>query len=468
MSCIDKMKINIRSKIRLLCLFVIISIVTNKVDANTDSLKQIWIDVAQPDSVRFNAINEFYKRDRSSPADSTFLLTTYHIDLAEQKHSKKEKAKALSYRAIIYMRKGDADKVLTAFQKAADIYTILQDSLNLAKTYNNLGVLYTKKIEYQKALDFFSKSLALSQVTKMEAIQAFTLISVAGLYFDISDYDMALEYFNKSLHLYEKLGLDDKVGRIWLNFGKVNLEKKNYQQALDNNQKALKIFQRTHQDPPIANSYTLNARIYQAVNQIDSALFYVEKGLELHRKHGNTLHILEDKIILANLVFPTDVNKATKIGEEVLKIAGDYHYHPMKIDLYDLLYNCYKKKRNYPLAISMLENYHAYTDSLSIEQDHISLVRKAIQTEYETKIFNTQLEHEQTQSLLKLNQLKKSYAILFLGSLIILGIIFYYRAKRIIDSKKQEVLLHKINYLKELDKTRHQLIQSEKWHLWVN
>ena len=85
-----------------------------------------------------------------------------------------------------------------------------------------------------------------------------------------------------------------------------------------------------------------------------------------------------------------------------------------------------------------------------------------IQTEYEAKMFKTQLENEQTQSQLKLKQLKNTYAILFLGIIIILCLIFHYRAKRIIHNKQQEVLLHKINQLKELEKTRHHLIQSEK------
>ena len=120
---------------------------------------------------------------------------------------------------------------------------------------------------------------------------------------------------------------------------------------------------------------------------MDTALFYLEKGLELHQTIGNDFLVLEDQVILAQLIFPTDLNKATKIGEEVLRTAGDYHNHSMKINLYNLLYKCYKKKGNYPLSIAMLEKQNTYADSLHIEQDQIAVTEKAIQTEYETKIF---------------------------------------------------------------------------------
>ena len=110
----------------------------------------------------------------------------------------------------------------------------------------------------------------------------------------------------------------------------------------------------------------------------------------------------------------------------------------------------------------MLEKYNKYADSLVIEQNQIAVIKKEIQTEYESKIFNTQLENEQTQSQLKLNQFKKNFVLLFLGAGIILGILFNYRAKRSIHSKEKEVLLQKVNHLKELENTRHQLIQSDK------
>ena len=126
---INKTNNSILSKIRLLCLFAIILSFANKVDANTDSLKQIWTNPAQLDSIRFKAINEYYKKHLYAQPDSVILLTAYHIDLALQKYSEKERAIALKKRGIAFAMKGDYDKALIETNKTVGIYSSLKDSI---------------------------------------------------------------------------------------------------------------------------------------------------------------------------------------------------------------------------------------------------------------------------------------------------------------------------------------------------
>ena len=449
-------------KIRLLCLFVILLLNTNKLDANADSLRQVWIDIAQPDSERFKAIRKYYSLKLFVQPDSVLLLTNYHIELAEQKKSAREKAIAFNRRGIAFNIKGDSDKALIEAKKSIDIYVDLKDSTALMNGYNNLAIIYDHRIEYQKAIEFYSKCLDFYEANKIESAQYATLINIGIIHVNLKNYDRALDNFYKSLDLLKKTRKENKLGVIWLNIGKVNFGKKNYRQAIENIQKALKSFKPGNQKYYTANCYTLNARIYQDLNQIDTALFNIEKSLKLYQEIGADLLILKDQIILANLIFPTDVNKATKIGEEVLKTAGNYEDHSMKIELYDLLYKCYKKKGNHPLTLSMLEKYNVYSDSFRMEQDKLSLTKNAIQTAYEREISKAKIENKQAQANLKLNQLKRTYAILFIGALIILCVVFYARAKRIILNKEKEVLVDKIDHLKELEKTRVKLIQSDK------
>ena len=129
-------------------------------EANTDSLKQVWTNVAQPDSIRFKAINAYYSKNLFSQPDSVILLTAYHIELAEQKHSEQEKATALGRKAIAYNLMGDYDRALIEMNKTVEIYSSINDTINLLKTYNNLALIYFHQVEYQEALKYFSKCLA--------------------------------------------------------------------------------------------------------------------------------------------------------------------------------------------------------------------------------------------------------------------------------------------------------------------
>ena len=102
-----RMPIDILSRKHLLYLFAIILLFTNKVNANPDSLKQIWTNVAQVDSIRFKAINEYYNKMLFAQPDSVILLTAYHIELAQQKFLEKENAKALNRKGVAFSIKGD-------------------------------------------------------------------------------------------------------------------------------------------------------------------------------------------------------------------------------------------------------------------------------------------------------------------------------------------------------------------------
>lgn len=98
----------------------------------------------------------------------------------------------------------------------------------------------------------------------------------------------------------------------------------------------------------------------------------------------------------------------------------------------------------------MHEKFVNYNDSLLVESDNISVIRKAIQTEYEIKLYNEKFENEQVQSQLKLNQLKRTFSILLASSIIILLIIFYARSNIISRQKEKEILLKEIKHLKSV------------------
>ena len=456
------MDFNLPTKASLLCLIAMLFLFTNKVQANVDSLRQIWTSSSQPDSARFNAIQAYYVENIYSKPDSVILLANYHIQLSREKKLSREEGAAMNRKAVAHSIKGEYDQAIKDMNNAISIYSNIGDSLSIVSVYNNLANIYKYKVEYVKAMAFYSKSLEYAENHDLYSLQASVLMNTGLIHLEVNNFDLALEYFDKSLLAYKNLGREEQVGKIWLNIGQANFAKKNYQEALEKCRKAIKKFNPSSNQFTIAGCYVLNAKIYQESNQLDSALFYIKKGLDLHQKIGAKHQILEDKIILANLIIPSDVNKATKIGEEILEKAKDFDNHALKIDLFNLLYKCYKQKKNYNLSISMLEQYNTYSDSLRIEQNHIALIKNEIQSEYEKKLFDAQLENEKSRSQFKYNQLNKIYGIIFIASLLTLGVFFYSRSKRILLSKEKEVLLNKISNLNELKNTRNQLIQSEK------
>ena len=422
-----------------------------RAEANTDSLKQIWINEAQPDSIRFKAIENFYIKYSNSQPDSVFELTIYHYDLAERKNSKREMVKALNDRTFALCIKGKQDEALVEMNKAVDILSHLDDKIGLAKVYNNMGSVYLFQHKYQESIKYYSKSLDFYQNQKEEKfIQAEILNNIGLVYYQINHFELALEYYHKALEFYRETETENQIGNIWLNIGMIDLKEKRYHQAIRNNQKAIKIFQSINDQFSLANSYVLFAEAYKELSQIDTALFYAKKSFEINKFTGSKNQILADKLLIANLIFDTDLQEASKMGKEVLKEVEDTPGYSMKANVHQLLYRYYKEKGNYPLSLTMHEKYLIYNDSLLIEKDNIAVIREAIQSDYETKLFDKQLENEQAQSQLKLNQLKRTYTILLISSIIVLLIFFYARAKNRTHLKQKETLLNEIKHLKSI------------------
>ena len=98
----------------------------------------------------------------------------------------------------------------------------------------------------------------------------------------------------------------------------------------------------------------------------------------------------------------------------------------------------------------MHEKHLMYYDSVLVEDNNIALVRQAIQSEYELKLFNNQLENEKKQAQLKLKQIREFYLLILIVAVLILIILFFARFRINKQHKQKKVLLEEIERLKTI------------------
>ena len=448
--------------VQLSCFVILAFLFVNRSNANVDSLQQIWTDESQVDSLRFKAINDYYKVIRFTLPDSVLSLSDYHIELAKEKNANDELGSALNKRGVAFSIIGDYDSAKRELEKAADAFILLNDSTTLVGIFNNLAIIHSHRIEYQAALEYYIKSQAFYRRTENEEDLARILVNIGLLHADISNYDVALDNLNKARVLYENLEEEGGIGIVWLNIGVVNFRKENYTVAIQNVERALKSLVLPKGRFDKANCFSLKAKVYQKLNEVDSALIYIVKARDIHEEIGAAIHFLEDQLVLANLLVPTDLNRAIDIAEESLKVVNNYNDHSLKIELFKLLYKCYKIKGNYALSVTMLEKSNAYADSLRVEQDKVAVTSLLIQEEYNAEILNTQLANSKAEAFLRTSQVRRNYMFLFFASCLLLCIVLYHNNKRMILSKQKEALHNEVSHLRKIETTRNQLIQSDK------
>ena len=417
--------------------------------AQVDTLQQIWISDDYPDAVRFNAINQFFKNYINSKPDAVLETAGFHHQLATEKNAQEEIVNAINHKADALRILGKYDDALTALNNLVTISLDQKDTIALADSYYLIGKTYHYQSKYLDAVKYILKGLSLYQEKEMHKAQAKLFNTLGTVYYEINNLDLALETFDKGFRLAQELGHEEALNCITLNTGFVNYEKENYRKAIALSQKALTSFESTNHLVGVADCYYLIAQSHHALNQIDTALYFVRKSLDINLSIGNTGQIIPTKLLLANILLSEGSDdEARGIVEEILpNLNTSFGYAYLK-DAHHLLYKCYKVKGLNSLALKMHEQYASFTDSLLIEEDNLALTRQALQSEYDIELLNRQLENEKIQSALKFDQLKRTFSIIFLSSLIVLCTLFYARSSALNQRNAKDSLLKEIKELK--------------------
>lgn len=430
-----------------------------------ESLKIIWENESLQDSVRFKAINDFYENNTQSDPDSSLKLSAFHYKLAKQKKNRKEEARALNEKAIVFYMLGyKLDKINPVYQEVLGIYTELKNYNGLASTKNNLAGLFQQQGDYQSAINNFTDALALFKTQKNNMGVADVLNNIAGIYQSVELYKLALPYYNEAITIYRKEGAEEKAGFYWLNTAIIYAKIGQTKTAKENFDKAYSLFKAKNDVYYLPEYFFYMADFYKNSGNTQSASIMIEKGIKILTEIGNNHRIISFKLFKAELVLDSDVAQAFRIAQELKEPILEGTNKSYKSALFQLLYNCYKKQKKFELALQMNEHYLIYADSVLIDKNKIAIVSEALQADYKAKLVDNQLVANKKEAQLKLKQLKLIYSLILIGGLIILSLFFYFRFHTKKNQAKRDLLLDEITKLKN-NANKELMVVSSKFEL---
>ncbi len=451
-------------KNKTILLFLII-INTSYAQVSGDSLRLIWENENQLDSIRFNALEEYYEINNQIKPDSTLTSLNYHFELANEKNATLQLYRATKRKGNIHRLKGNYDLAMEAYTEAESLAKRLNDPILQAKIMGNMGNVFIYRQDYKQATEHFSKALKLYQELNNSDGESHMLTSLGSVFLILNNYDLALEYYEKSLSTLNKRGLEDRsTAIIFINMGWTNFEKELYQDAKTYYEKGLKILQVKNEKFFIAGCYSVLAHIHLKLNQLEKANDYANKNLALNKELDIKSGIVNAEITIAKIYFETDVDEALKRGESILINLPADTFKEFKRDLYELLYKCYKSQNKYDLSLKMYENYTVYNDSIQQEKNNFAVVSEAVKNDFELKVYENKLENENEKTALKVSQLKRTFAITIASTLLIFCVVFYFRSKMKKDQAKRDVLLDEIEKLKN-NANKELIVDSNKFEL---
>lgn len=363
------------------------------------------------------------------------------------------KAKDFAYK---YLRKSESDN----------------DDVGLINALNYLGTINNTISYTDSAYYFYDKAIIKAYDVKNELLVLQSKMKKAGFLYQHYDFNNSLIIYNEALLLANKLNLKDYKKSININIARLKYETGNYDEAL-------KVFKENYDNNiPASGKATLDfyiALTYQKLNQPDSSLVYINKGLLYSKKYNDKeleiyfLNELGSYYISKNKFDDalSKLNEAKTLAQEInsygkkefvmFSIAklntakGDIR---KSIDILHSILNDNNKQKTAPEELSdyyklLAENYKKID---SLERSNFYYEKYFQQENKKTdKKFNT-IQDLHSLDLKKVNSEKESYlkqrVYLLIVVIILLclltAFIFIYRKKSRVNDERFTSLMNKI------------------------
>lgn len=182
-----------------------------------------------------------------------------------------------------YVDKGLYDLAAQNFLKALELMEEDKNDFGQGYYLNNLGALYDLQRNFSKAIDYYERSLKIKQKLGDTKGIAATHTNLGISLYNLGNNESAVKAFSKAISIYRELEIPTKVARALSNQAKAYLELKNFKEARKCLMEA-NGFDLT-EEPQLAVQLATNlSQYYQTIKDLDSALLYNTKALNLARK----------------------------------------------------------------------------------------------------------------------------------------------------------------------------------------
>ncbi|NPD44797.1 MULTISPECIES: ATP-binding protein [unclassified Lentimicrobium] len=220
--------------------------------------------------------------------DSVILYLNKGLVLAEELNDTDQKAKIYFDLAMLYTRLDFNQNALEYIQKVEDHYINMGDSMKLAYYYSVRATVYQNLDNFEMSRKYSFKAIELCKNPKRSFFLCNLYNNLGVAYWQVKeDYDSSRVYLQKAYSLHsDKTKSTNSYLTTIINLGGMELKAQNYTLGLRYLQKALRI-NLTYEDEYRAGAINVNMGMaYLGLQKLDSAKYYLNRGLELSLKSG--------------------------------------------------------------------------------------------------------------------------------------------------------------------------------------
>lgn len=341
------------------------------------------------------------------------------IHLLSENNQDRTKAGILVNMASAYQKIGDRENTYKNYLEGIRFAESSKDTIFLVIALNNLGDAYNTYQDYEKSSFHLKRALelALEKGYKGEILRIY--LNLGNAETSLKNYDSALEYYNKALDLHSVLRPTTPPFQILYNLGNLYLETNDFEKAKSSFEESIK---------------------YCKELSIPQGLYYNYTGLgDLYDKFSN-------------------INEAIDWYNKALEVAISLNLNEPVLELHEKLYAMHKRNTSLPMALYHLEKAKNISDSLTAARSESVLSDLESKLELDRQTLVNQLLEEkqrvQERQLVFRRRLNVAAVVAIVIILVLLYFVFKSGKER---NKANQLLNQQKKELEDLNQTKDKL-----------
>ena len=319
-------------------------------------------------------------------------------------------------RSKLYLKNGNIDSLASVLNAVS--YHVERGTLDAAQLY----VYYLVNSKYYginddlvpalKNLIEAKKTINSSQVIRLAKINE----NIASIYYRLFDYASCLEIYESNLALLKNNGSKLELLFVYYGIADCHIQLGNPDYAKKICFEALDLSQQSGVSESLGFIYNLLGRIYIIQSKIDSAEYFVEKGIAISKKQNDIKELYDNYSCMVELqLIRGDINKAQTYAE--LAINNPMEHNPT---VYNSLALIYSKQQKFRKSNEILEkNVDYYVNKL--DNNYSKVATSLLKNRYEQEKLYELTRREQKDQRTKLQIIVGSLLFILLGTLSVIA-----------------------------------------------
>lgn len=354
---------------------------------NADSLKAVLDTVNDPfkKSVVLERLSEHYRYDGQFDISYDYLEQMKKV--CETHNLRTQLGEYYNFYAINKNIEGKLDESAENFLKALEIYVELNDSASMANIYENIGITYKDNGQYQKAIESQLKSLEIRERNGWTERIPSIYCNIGVIYERLEQPEKMKEYMYKARDAAEISDSIEPVQMVTIynELGNVCDNNVDLDSSLYYYNKGLELSKEIGWKRGVSTILGNIADIYYDLGDYEKALNMHLESLELEKEAENVYGVAKEYQFISRVYRDMgNLDLSEEYGLKAYDLAKDVDMLNEIANACEILSDVYEKRKEYKKAFRYQKEYKELSDSI-YSVDHKNYIVD-LETKYQTTV----------------------------------------------------------------------------------